>query len=471
MLKKGRKTSVVWSFESDSYTDRVVEMIKSQEVDAIRLGVNPSDVKGYQEFLTKLKNRDALGDKTPVLVDLYSQPRATVFGLKPDGEEFSYGDIVTFYREKVEGKKSIVSSDWDSLYQDGSSVYFGYSEVVLKPVSFDNKSVELRVVQGGRVYEGMEVHVPATKRPIRIEDIPSESWGIAENPDIDCVILPSFQTADDLKPAIERIKEKEDHPWIFLKIGSVATYNNIDSLLPLVDGIIISRVELAMAMDPARIPIITKEVIAKSNKHATITLIASEMLRSMRYNATPTRAEVSDIGNAVFDGADGVILSEELPRGSHAERGLELAKKTIADVESSESEPPNWQKHDPEVKSEIEAITYAAYRAAYRNNAKAIVCLTKKGNTALHLASFDVATPIIAITVSKEVVRRLELIRGVEGSYLEEVPPIDEVLPLINNLLIRDSWLKAGDKYVFVSVTLSSVGREDSNLFTIQTVN
>ena len=186
-------------------------------------------------------------------------------------------------------------------------------------------------------------------------------------------------------------------------------------MLPLVHGVLLARVELAIDLDPAVIPMVTKEVIQLCKDHTKLSLVASDMLGSMRHNATPTRAEVSDIGNAVIDGADATVLSEELPRGKYAVRGLDLAQKTVIDVESSTELSLNWRKEPPALKEEIHAVTYSAYRAAFRNDAKAIVCITKMGNTAIHLSAFDNHTPIIAISLSKDVVRRLRLVRELMG--------------------------------------------------------
>jgi pyruvate kinase len=165
-----------------------------------------------------------------------------------------------------------------------------------------------------------------------------------------------------------------------------------------------------------------------------------------------------------------VFLSEELAYGKFAEKGMALAVKTIEDAESSTTQGLNWVKKHPEITTEIEAVTYAAYRAAYRNQAKGIVCITKAGNTALHLSSYGVQTPIIAVTMSPDVVRRLRLVRGVVGILLDEAPDIEQVFPIINNLMTRKTWLSDGDRYVFVSVSLSSLGKEASNLFTVQQI-
>ena len=471
MLKQGRRTTVVWSFESSCLNEDLIETIKSQDVDAIRLVAETGQMSSCLDFLDSLKSKKGINDRIPVLVDLHSQPRAIIKVTDSQGVEYKFGDKISLSSVEGKGDFFIQTDEWNSLFNEGRSVFIGNGDVAMKAGSIGNDLAELEVVQGGRIFDGMEIHVPSTKKPVRFEDISDDSWRATQSKHVDCVILPSFERADDLEHVIGKIKDQDHQPWIFIKIGSAESCSALEQLLPLVQGVVVSRVQLSLDMDPVQVPMLTKEVVAKCNRFAKISLVASEMLGSMRYNATPTRAEVSDIGNAVFDGADGVVLSEDLPFGSHAVRGLDLAKKTVIDVEQSDEEPRNWQKFMPLVREEIEAVTYAAYRAAYRNNAKAIVCITKKGNTALHLASFDITTPIIAVTLSEEVVRRLEMVKGVEGFYLEELPPIDEVLPLINSMLLRDSWLNEGDKYVFVSVTISSLGKEDSNLFTIQTLD
>jgi pyruvate kinase len=116
----------------------------------------------------------------------------------------------------------------------------------------------------------------------------------------------------------------------------------------------------------------------------------------------------------------------------------------------------------------MDAVSFAAYRTARRVQAKAIVCITKAGNTALKLASFRAPVPIIAVTFSPDVLRKLSVVRGVDGLVLGVDPKIDDVLPVVNDRLLRDSWLQSGDRIVFISVTLSSLGREASNLFTVQ---
>jgi pyruvate kinase len=192
----------------------------------------------------------------------------------------------------------------------------------------------------------------------------------------------------------------------------------------------------------------------------------------MRRNVTPTRAEVSDVANAVIDGTDAVMLSEEVANGKYGAKAVEVMSRIITDIEARATNVQlNWVKRAPKVANEMDAIAYHALRTAERIKAKAIVTITKAGNTARKLASFRAPVPIIAVTFSPAVMQRLSLVRGVECMLLDVAPNLDEVLPVVNDQLVRESWLKPGDQVIFVAISLSPVGRESSNLFTVQTLS
>ena len=469
---KLRRTHVVWSFESSCLTDELIKSIDPNKVDAIRIVSDRGEMDQVIKFCRRIKNEVPLArEKLPLLVDFFDHPRGIIKGL--DGpRELKFGDQVRISPIPGQGDLLIQSEEWAELFSVDHSVYMGNGMVVLKAKELSEDSVLLDVVQGGTIYPNADVQVPATRKQLKIDNIPEEAWRASADADIDYVILPSIEDAADLEKITRRINAQPNAPWLLLKISTLGALKNIDELLPFVHGLLVSRVELAMRMDPALVPMVTKEILQKCNDYAKIGLVASEMLSSMRNNVTPTRAEVSDIANAVFDGADAVVLSEELAYGRFAERGLSLAIKTIDDAESTASfEPLNWIKKNPEVTNELEAVTFSAYRAAYRTHAKAIVCITKAGNTALHLSSYGVHTPIIAVTMSQDVVRRLRLVRGVVGIFLDHTPDIEQVFPIINSLLTRKTWLTDGDRYLFVSVSLSSLGKEASNLFTVQMIH
>ncbi|HYX38308.1 MAG TPA: pyruvate kinase [Oligoflexus sp.] len=470
-MHKLRRTHVVWSFETSCLTDALIRTIDPNKVDAIRIVSKHGEMDQVLQICRRIKREVPLAkEKLPLMVDLYDRPRGILIGIEGQ-KELKFGDVIKISPEKGQGDLIIRTEEWSDLFAVDHSVYLANGMVVCKTRDVKSDHAVLEVVQGGMIYSDCDVQVPATKKQVRIDNIPEDAWKAASDPDIDFLVLPSIEDAADLEKVKRRLEAQPNSPWLLLKVATNATLKNLEELLPFVHGVVVSRVELSMRMDPALVPMVTKEVIQKCNDYAKMSIVASEMLGSMRHNVTPTRAEVSDIANAVFDGADAVVLSEELAYGKFAEKGVALAIKTIEDAESStEGQGLNWVKKHPEITTEIEAVTYAAYRAAYRNQAKGIVCITKVGNTALHLSSFGVQTPIIAVTLSQDVVRRLRLVRGVVGILLDESPDIEQVFPIINSLMVRKTWLTDGDRYVFVSVSLSSLSKEASNLFTVQQI-
>ena len=245
----------------------------------------------------------------------------------------------------------------------------------------------------------------------------------------------------------------------------------MDEMIENVDGIIVSE-ELALSTNPALVPILTKEMVQSCHNKSKLAIVASEMLGSMRTNATPTRAEVSDIANAVYDGADAIMLSEDISSGKYAKKAYEIAQSVIYDLDNAEKQhEQNWVAGDYSVADEMDAVCINAMKTAKRVNAKAIVCITKSGNTALRLSSLNHEIPVIAVTFDNQVKRKLKVLRGVDSIVLEVDPSIDEVLPEVNDLLKDRSNLVVGDRIVFVTVTLSSMSKEASNLFTIQKID
>ncbi|MBQ48779.1 MAG: hypothetical protein CMP10_15405 [Zetaproteobacteria bacterium] len=460
------QTTVVWSFGTSSFNDQLINTISKQERQTLRLVSDAQGLAKLSDFCGKLKK---LNNDSSIMVELLARSTGSIKNLK-DPLELKFSQKVTITDTDGDGDLIISVESWSNLFASNCDIYFGNGSVVLKPINIGDGSIEAEVIQGGSVTPDMEVHVPGTRKYPSSERLLKDLKPL-DLTNVDFLVIPATEKPISFEKVVGDLDCKGVAPWIFLRVETEYVANHLLDYLPLVKGVLISRIDLALNSDPAKVPMMTKEIIQLCNDHSKIVLVASDILWSMRHNATPTRAEVSDIANAVFDGADGVVLSDELPRGKYAVRGLELASKTIVDAESmGEDHDSNWVKHDPEVTDILACITMSAYRTAQRNKAQAIVCLTKAGNTALHLASYKTSIPIIAVTLSDQVCRRLRLVRGVVAVKLEETPQTDDILQLINDKLVREEWLVTGDKIVFVSVTLSSVGKDASNLFTVQTI-
>ncbi len=471
LSKDGRRTKIVWSFESRVLDEDRVAQVCREDVDALRLVLNRATADQLPKFIDNLR-KQAVAIPS-IMVDLQEGARASTVGLT-EAREVAFGDKVSIGEVGSGCTFEIQTRHWEGLFKKDELVYMGYGNAVLRVTSTTGHQVEAEVVQGGTVYPDSDLHIPATRKPPKISDYKTSYLDDVLRRGIDFLVLPGFDSPKELQEFRRFVASETKKagvatpPWLILRVDSVAVYQKLDELLEVVDGLLISRRELALSISPAQIPMITKEIIQRCNDQAKLVLTASEMLGSMRRNVTPTRAEVSDIANAVIDGTDAVVLSEEVAHGKYATQALQVMRRTIVDIESRDEEEPNWIKLAPTITTEMDAVAFSAYRTARRVQAKAIVCITKAGNTALKLASFRAPVPIIAVTFSEDTLRRLSVVRGVRGVVMGVDPKIDDVLPLVSDQLLRDSWLRSGDRIIFISVTLSSLAREASNLFTVQ---
>ena len=471
-----RRTKVVKSFEGAALTQDEAAQVARQDVDVLRLVYEPKQMAQIQSFMKRVSS-DASGPlrRKSIMIDLSSWTQGWVTGLK-EPREVTFAEKVAFVPASAPIPSDAIgvrAEQFDSLFVADAKVYVGAGNVVLRTMSVRPGRVDLEVTQGGTIWPDMDIIVPDTRRDAQRPTVTEAELRTLVAEGADFLVVPGSWPLERIRSFRAQLATDygDKAPWLMVKVDSGDVYERLPAMVDEVDGVLISRREMALTINPATVPMITKEIIQLCSDRAKVVLTASEMLASMRRNVTPTRAEVSDVANAVLDGTDAVMLSEEVANGRHGAKAVEVMARIITDIEERTAHVrPNWTKQVPTVTTEMDAIAFHALRTAERLGAKAIVTITKAGNTALKLASFRAPVPVIAVTFSEPVVRRLSMVRGVEPLLLDVKPNLDEVLPLVNDHLVRSSWLKAGDKIIFVAITLSPVGRESSNLFTVQTL-
>ncbi len=470
--KNQRRTKVVKSFEGKALNPKEAELAAHQDVDVLRLVYERPTVPAIREFVRTIKGQPDKDQRKPLMLDIASWTQALVTGLTAP-RDVAFGERLHLAPAAGGNAIAIKTELWDRLFVVDAKVFIGSGNVALRTVSVHKDRVELEVTQGGTIYPDMDVIIPETRRDPTRQAASAQELGELIRDGIDYLIIPGQWTAPTISEFRATLAKNHGDaaPWLIVKVDSEGVYERLSELAPHVDGVLISRREMALTMNPANVPMITKEIIQFCADAAKVVITASEMLASMRRNSTPTRGEVSDVANAVLDGTDAVMLSEEVASGRYGDKAVEVMARIIRDIEtSSVAVRPNWLRHTPAIANEMDAIAFNALKTAERLKAKAIVTITKAGNTALKLASFRAPVPIIAVTFSEAVLRRLSLVRGVQSLLLDIDPNLDEVLPLVNDQLVRYSWLKGGDNVIFVAITLSPVGRESSNLLTVQTL-
>ncbi|MEY4063938.1 MAG: hypothetical protein RIR26_146 [Pseudomonadota bacterium] len=269
-------------------------------------------------------------------------------------------------------------------------------------------------------------------------------------------------------PAVRDSKATLPPRWIW-KVDSKASLELLPHVLDSVDGVLLSRSELGLTVAPNSLPIIQKELIATCNHAAKIVIVASELMYSMRVNPNPTRAEVSDMANAAADGADALLLAEEVTEGPFGEIVAEMSRDTL--VNAAPFLESNWNRVQFQVRNDEDAIAFGALKVARDISARAIVCLTEGGYTAYRLASLRTPVDIIAISYNENIMRQLNLVNSVQGMTIDSALPFDQILAETKLKLNQSFGFNKGDKIVFVSLTASSVSARNSNIFTVQEID
>ena len=237
---------------------------------------------------------------------------------------------------------------------------------------------------------------------------------------------------------------------------------------------VLSRSDLGLTIDPAELPLIQKQVLAKCNQKGKVVIVASELMYSMRVNPNPTRAEVSDMANAAADGADALYLAEEVTDGPHPDLVAAVSKETLANGDRGEADEgsahSNWHRVPFNISNDDDAVAFGAIQVAEYADVKSIVCLTEGGYTAVRLSSLRTPAQIIAITYNNQIMRQLGLLRAVKVLTLDSAPAFDQVLEETKKALVKHCGFGRGDRFVYVSLTASSISARNSNIFTLQDI-
>jgi pyruvate kinase len=374
------------------------------------------------------------------------------------------------------------------------SISYGqlYAEVTsLEKMTEKSATIKIKMKDSGQLLSGMDVHSKLMSRdlfPLIKEDkevmenrfneladyiLVNGCHSIGEVKQLKVMCLGEDSTSTKRHPTIavgSQSKQRKTQlpPKFIYKIDSAESLAMLDSLIEEVDGILLSRSEMSLTVPANTLPIVQKQVLAKCNQKAKLVIVASEIMYSMRQNPNPTRAEVSDLANTALDGADAVLLSEEVTEGPYRLLLPEVCNDTL--VNSEKQTTSNWNRVPFDIQNEDDAIAYGALHIAEQAKAAAIVCLTEGGYTAQRLSSLRAPIPILAITYNECISRQLNVLRSVKSHVLDTSVALDDLLAVTKTTLVQEGSLRKGDKFVFVSLSASTIAQKNSNMFTLQEV-
>ena len=352
--------------------------------------------------------------------------------------------------------EDIIASSVDAVLID---TYYGTEEENVERI---NRVKELRDKLNKNtaiIYDLDHIYAQSKYKLIKIDE---NNVDFACANDVDFIACPFVSNLDEIKK-VKDILEKNNKKDIglIIKVDCKEAYDNIDEIISFADSIMINRDELGVEVPYQDLPNVQKEIIRKANDNTKEVILTTQMLHSMIYNPRPTRAEVSDVANAIIDGVDAVMLIEETAIGNYPKEALETINRIIKYVESQNSLTENDVKNSDQKMSIAHAISISTKHIIDSLDVNNIVTYTKSGSTAKFIAKYRPKVPVLAVVPSKEKARKLALTRGITTFIEPKTLMMDEMLENAA-LYSKESGLAKEGDYILITAGQPDLGKENT---------
>ncbi|MCC6627948.1 MAG: pyruvate kinase [Chloroflexi bacterium] len=450
-----RQTKIVATLGPASSAPDVVEQLLLAGVDVVRLNFSHGTHAEHAAAIAMLRAVAARLDRPLALLQDLSGPKLRT-GPLVGGRPVALRARQRFMLKATDqpGNAAGVGTTYAALARDvrpGDRVLLSDGLIELRVVATGGGGVETEVVTGGELRERQGMHLPGvdvSAPALTDKDLADLAFGLAQG--VDWVALSFVRRATDVTALKTRIAAAGKDTPVIAKIEKPEALAELPAIIAAVDGIMVARGDLGVEMPIADVPAAQKHIIATSNAAGIPVITATEMLQSMIEQARPTRAEVSDVANAILDGSDAVMLSGETAIGAYPVAAV-ATMAAVANATDALRRPRQLEgslEARLEEPSTSEAIAAAAYEIARVLTLRALVVYTLSGHTAQHAARLRPSVPIVALTPRAETYRRLTLVWGVTPLLCPEPNDLPELSALANDLLKRRQLARPGDQVV-----------------------
>jgi pyruvate kinase len=453
-----RRAKIVCTLGPSSNNYDKIKLLALSGMDVARLNFSHGS---HEDHLNNIKLVRQISNDIPkpiaILQDLQG-PKIRIQTFKTGKIELKSDNRFTLTTKNIIGNQSKVAVSYPAFTNDvkeGDFVLLDDGLIKLQVEEISGKDVKCKVIFGGILSDHKGLNLPG--RILSIEsltkkDLNDLEFGIKHK--VDYIALSFVQNASDVKYLKSLIKNQKSDIPIIAKIEKPQAVDCINEIVDIADVIMVARGDLGVEVNAEEVPSIQKKIIKNCNLAGKPVITATQMLDSMIHNPRPTRAEASDVANAVLDGSDAVMLSGETALGKYPVEAVQIMDKIIHLIENDHSASPSkFRRRQPDKEYDAAmSIGHAACDAAGLTGAKAIVCLTQSGFTARTIARNRPGTKIIAITPKDSTLYRLALIWGIHSFSVREFKEnFDDAVTDIRKFLLANSIVKKGDSVVITA--------------------
>jgi len=455
-----RKAKIVATIGPASQKEEILEQLIRAGMNVARMNFSHGTHEQHAERIALIRKvAERLGVPIGILQDLQG-PKIRV-GELPEILQLSEGELVTLYAPGTtppDGEGQKIPVDFRQLFDSvrtSDRLLLDDGRLTLEVVSVkEQNALTAKVIIGGSLSSHKGINLPGVH--LRIagftkKDKADLAFGMSQN--VDAVAISFVRTAEDVKKvreALEPLSNGKRLPLLIAKLEKPEALDNLDAILDIVDGVMVARGDLGVELPPERVPTLQKQIIRTANARAKLVITATQMLESMISNPLPTRAEASDVANAVFDGTDAVMLSAETAAGKYPVESVQMMDRIVREAETHFMEWGAQQSVSGFEHSDAASMSRAAQALANDKNVTAVACFTTRGQTAWLMSKIRPRVPIIAFTPNQDTYQRLTFLWGVRPQRVEFVNSVEEMLYHVEADLLRSSVVQPGDQVVMV---------------------
>ena len=451
------KTKIVCTLGPATESQETIQELIEQGMGVARLNLSHGTLETHAAAIERVRLASKrVGIPVGVMVDVPGS-KYRVGPLSPGIVGLKEGERVTLTSRDLIGTQEVIGVAPPGIHRDarvGHPILLDDGLLELVAVDVQGKDVVCEVVRGGRLTERRGVTTPgkAPSQPFPDERTKEGLRFVAEQKP-DFVAVSMVTTEDDIHKVREILSEHGlEDVYIISKVERVEALENFDGILKASDAIMVARGDMGVEVPLARVPVIQKDLIARSNEAGKPVITATQMLESMVKSQVPTRAEVADVANAIFDGTDAVMLSGETSVGKYPVDAVKVMAQTALEAEGALPYEAMIREKARQLERQTDdAISYDACRTAYQLNASLIVAFTESGGTAGRVSKYRPMAPILALTPDERVQRRLTLRWGVTPVVVHQLHSVEDFFARGEEEAVKAASLVPGDLVVLVA--------------------
>ena len=453
LINMDRKTKIIATVGPSLASKEKIHSAINSGVNVFRINFSHGTLDEHKQFIDWARSSK---NQVAIMQDIQGPKIRT--GQVNKNTVLQKSQEINLTNKEVESSDEIIFINYKNLYEDISvndRVFIDDGQIILKITEKQKNKLKALILIGGELRDNQGVAFPDSKLSVpAITEQDIEHLKFGTDQDVDFVAVSFVRNSDDIQ-AVREIIPKDIK--IIAKIELKTALENIDEILNVADGVMVARGDLGVQLPIEKVPFVQKQILDAANRKGKISITATEMLQSMKSSYRPTRAEVTDITNAILEGSDAVMLSAETSIGDHPNRVIEVMSNICKEVDSRNDTSSLLSKEDSKEDSFTTTLARAAVQIADDIDARAIVAFTETGKTPLLISNFRPKAEIITFSTKDKTLKQLNLLWGVEQFPIEKKETFSEMLKSANDFLVKEKKYNKGDKVIVVAGTPPNV--------------